>query len=530
MPIRQASAHENPDVVVVGGGPAGSTAATLLTRAGFKVRLFERERFPRPHVGESLLPATLAVLDGIGVLDAIEGEGFKRKWGATMCWGRDSEPWSWYFKETNKRFPHAYQVWRPRFDQILLDHSRACGVDVHEGTGVKRVLFDGDRATGIELDTGEFIGAAMVVDASGQSSLIARQRSLKVWDAEFRNLAVFGYFHDCAHLHPPDDGNIFIESYANGWLWKIPLANGVSSIGAVVDRDFGATSIRVSGLRTFFADQIAAAPRSAAMVADARMDSPPKAVRDWSYSASSMTGPGWVLVGDAACFVDPLFSTGVHLAVTAAHIGAAYVVSALSDPDLADEASTAFERMYRTQYEHFHELARLFYAGNRSVDSYFWETRRITGERRSPREAFVRAVSGQAAAGYERSVLSRAELPSSFETAVAAAQPTSSAVDVARIRPALAPGFSLVRTAVLGDGRFEPGHVIRGEHRVDLPVSPLVAHLVRHVERHRDASTVPEIARLIASENGVPTTQILPHLLEATRLLVRDRVLKDSGQ
>lgn len=526
MPVRQANARNNADVVVVGGGPAGSTAATLLARAGFKVRLFERERFPRLHIGESLLPATLAVLDGIGVFDAIKAEGFKRKLGATMCWGRDSEPWTWYFRETNKRFPHAYQVWRPRFDEILLDHSRACGVDVHEGTGVKRVVFDGDRATGIELKSGERIGAAMVVDASGQSSLIARQRSLKVWDPEFRNLAVYGYFKDCAHLNPPDDGNIFIESYANGWLWKIPLANGMSSIGAVVDREFGAKAIRASGLRAFLDDQIAAAPYTAALVDDGEPDSPPKAVRDWSYSASSMTGPGWVLLGDAACFVDPLFSTGVHLAVTAAHIGAAYVVSALSDPDIADAASTAFERMYRTQYEHFHELARLFYAGNRSVDSYFWETRRITGERRSPREAFVRAVSGQAAAGYERSVLSRAELPSSFETAVAAAQPTTLDVDVARVRPTLAPGFSLVRTAVLGDGRFEPGHVIRGEHRVDLPVSPLVAHLVRHVERHRDASTVPEIARIIAAENGVPTTRVLPHLLEATRLLLRDRVLE----
>ena len=516
-------------MVVVGGGPAGSTAAALLAQAGLRTLLFERERFPRPHVGESLLPATLALLEQTGALPAVASEGFVKKAGATMCWGRTAEPWSWHFRETNRRFPHAYQVWRPRFDQILLDHARACGADVREGVAVRQVRFENERGVGVTLQEGAKVAAKMVVDASGQRSLLATERRWKRWDSFFRNLAVYGYFRDCPHLPPPDDGNIFIESVAEGWLWKIPLAGGTSSIGAVVDRETGAKAIRALGLREFLQQQIASAPRIAAMVGSREADGEPVAVRDWSYASTRMAGPGYVLLGDAACFVDPLFSTGVHLAVSAAHIGAAYVVSALTDPPIAEAAATAFERAYRTQYQHFHELARLFYASNRSVDSYFWEARRITGEQRPPREAFVRAVSGQAAAGYERSVLAHGALPGDVQAALASTTPAPMVGEISAVPLRLAENTRLARAAVLGTGRFEMGYAVQGESRVDLPVSALVAHLVRGVERGDGAATVAALAKDIAAEQGVVVERIAEPLADAARLLLADGVFVAEG-
>ena len=512
------------DVVVIGGGPAGSTAATLLARAGLSVTVYERSRFPRAHVGESLLPATLAILDDIGVLEAVAAEGFTKKWGATMCWGREPGLWSWYFKETNRRFPHAYQVWRPRFDQILLEHSQASGANVQQGAGVADVEFAEGRATGVRLEDGARVNARFVIDASGQASLIAQKLGLKTWDPEFRNLAVYGYFADCPHLPAPDQGNILIESVRDGWLWKIPLADDLASIGAVVDRQVGSKGIREHGLRGFLLGQIAASKHVAGLVGARQPTSEPVATRDWSYTATPFAGPGHVIVGDAACFVDPLFSTGVHLAISAAHIAAAYVATALREPGLANEAAAAFERMYRTQYEHFHELARLFYAGNRTVDSYFWAARRITGTDAAPREAFVRAVSGQSGAGYERSVLARGVLPAAFAEVADAVQPVAVQGDILAMRPRLAEGLALVETAVLADGCFERGYAVRGENRVDLPVSTLVAHLVKRVAEGCGRDSVADLAAAVASENRLAAAQVVGPLAAAARLLVQDRV------
>jgi len=190
----------DPDVLVIGGGPGGSTAATALAQKGHNVLLLERERFPREHIGESLLPASMPFLDWLGVLPAVEEAGFLRKWGATMLWGREARPWSWYFRETNKRWPHTYQVWRAKFDQILLENARANGVDAREGHRVTEVVFENGRAVGARFRAEDGVEqsaqAKFVVDASGQAALLGHARGLRRWDDFFRNMAVYAYYED----------------------------------------------------------------------------------------------------------------------------------------------------------------------------------------------------------------------------------------------------------------------------------------------------------------------------------------------
>ena len=164
-------------IIVIGGGPGGSTAATLLARQGFKVTLFEREVFPREHVGESLLPASIPILENLGVIEEIEAAGFTPKYGATMVWGKDPEPWSWHFAETNASYPHAYQVWRPTFDQMLLNNAERHGVDVRQGWRVVEATVESAEPPTLKVESNdgatETVEADWIVDASGQNGFLA---------------------------------------------------------------------------------------------------------------------------------------------------------------------------------------------------------------------------------------------------------------------------------------------------------------------------------------------------------------------
>ena len=486
------------DVIVIGGGPAGSSAATMLARQGVSVLLLERARFPRDHIGESLLPASIPVLEELGVMPAIEREGFLPKWGATMVWGSQTTPWTWRFKETNTRHPHSYQVWRPRFDQILLENCRDQGVDVREGHQVTDLIFDGDRVAGVrftsEGSSPQEARAEYIVDATGQEGLIGRRLGLRRWDDFFKNLAVYAYFQSAQGLPSLDENNIFIESYDQGWLWSIPLHNGLTSVGAVVDSAVGQKGISGLGALDFLNDQIQHSQYTARMLQDSVMAAGPSVVRDWSYDSERLVGDGFVLAGDAGCFVDPLFSSGVHLALMSGVLAAAYVTTALKGGDIVGPAALAYQETYHNEYVQFRELARLFYSSNRSVDSYFWEARRISRyQDSSPRESFIRTVAGQSPRGYERAVINSGQAPTDFldgvnhlEADLARRKALADAASedfLWESRPSKAPGVQTLRKPVVGQGEYVWGHVLTTPARTEgVPVSGFVALLLSRLD------------------------------------------------
>ena len=542
-------------IVVLGGGPAGSTAATLLARQGWEVLLLERERFPREHVGESLLPASIPILETLGVIEDVEAAGFTPKYGATMVWGRDDAPWSWHFRETNERYSHAYQVLRPQFDQILLENSRRAGVEVREGWRALDVRFEGERAAAVVCrpeDGGaeQTIEAAWVVDATGQAGLIGRRLALRETDEFFRNLAVYSYFHGAQRLERIDAGNIFIEAFEHGWSWAIPLPDDVMSVGVVVDAAWGAERLAEASPEQFLERQLASAAHTRAMLASASRIEQARVVRDWSYVSQRLVGEGYILVGDAACFVDPLFSSGVHLALSSAVLASAYVTSALRTPEMRGPAAEVYTQLYMQQYRQFREMAALFYASNRSADSYFWEARRLVGGGDgigggpTAREAFIAAVAGQPPQGYERVVLERGEAPPDFVQGVAAVEreraererTATALIDrqwpdrspLLDLTPILAEGVELERKPVVGEGQFEWGAVVSSPSRPQgAPVSLVVARLVQGIDGRQTAREV--IGAMLEGVSEQQRAQLLPGLLTALRVLYVDGMIAGFG-
>ncbi|NTW43847.1 MAG: NAD(P)/FAD-dependent oxidoreductase [Anaerolineaceae bacterium] len=372
-------------VLVVGGGPAGSTAAGLLAREGFDVTLLELSKFPRYHIGESLLPTILPIMDLLGVREKLETYGFQRKHGAYLEWG--SETWALDFGELSGNYTHAFQVERSEFDLLLLNHAAENGAKVFENVEVRSLEFDGERPIRAnwqkKSDNGHApeqgsISFDFLIDGSGRNGIMANHYlKNRKYHNVFQNIGVWGYWKNVDRMATGREGDIAVGSIPNGWLWGIPLSNDTMSIGAVMHKNVFRDN-KTKSLETLYAEAIEASPLLKKIVKNGEMISGVSSETDYSYASDKFCGPGYFMIGDAACFLDPLLSSGVHLATMSAMLAAASITSFDRGDVTLEEAQGFFENSYRQAYLRFLVFLSAFYDVGRTKESYFWEAQRVT--------------------------------------------------------------------------------------------------------------------------------------------------------
>ena len=338
------------DVVVIGGGPAGSTMATLLAREGFQVCLLEREHHPRFHIGESLLPANVRLFDALGVRAQVHAIGMP-KWGVQFVSPQHQHSAFVEFSQAwNKSMPMAWQVRRSDLDELLFRHAREQGATTIEGCQVRGVEFDDDGATvSATLDDGtpRRWRAAYVVDASGRDTLLAGQFQSKTRNPKHNSAAIYGHFKNAKRLEGDKrEGHISIFWFEHGWIWFIPLADGTTSVGATCWPAYLKT--RDKPLKDFFLATLATLPALMERLQEATLiDDQVHATGNYSYSASQATGTRWLMLGDAFAFVDPVFSSGVYLAMESAFKAMPVIQASLRQPSQALAERRRFEAHMR---------------------------------------------------------------------------------------------------------------------------------------------------------------------------------------
>src|SRR5436190_1283900 len=362
------SSSGSPDVIVIGGGPAGSTVSTLIAQKGYRVELFEREHFPRFHIGESLIPETYWVLGRLNMLDKMRNSHFVKKHSVQFVnsSGKLSAPF--YFWD-NK--PHecsqTWQVVRSEFDRMMLDNAREHGVEAHEGVQVTDVLFEGRRAIGIRIRAGDGsireVRAKVIVDASGQSGLLQQKFKLRVWDPTLNKGAIWTYWEGAYRDTGRDEGATMVIQTANrqGWFWYIPLHDNRVSVGVVAPFDHLFKG-RVSHEQTY-QEEVARCEAVKSRISGARRLTGYFATRDYSYRASQLAGDGWVLVGDAFAFLDPLYSSGVLLALKSGEMAADAIVEGINSGDVSAAQLGKWGPAFNKGVDRMRRLVCEFYDG-----------------------------------------------------------------------------------------------------------------------------------------------------------------------
>lgn len=348
MPLDSASPQDGTpcDVLIIGGGPAGSTAATLLAARGRRVVLVEKDRHPRFHIGESLLPLNLRIFERLGVQEKIAAIGVHKP-GARFVSDAHGKHVAFSFAAgLNQDYTHSYQVRRSEFDEVLFARARAAGADAREGMRVLDVALDaraGHRVTARD-EAGALHGfrARFVIDASGRDTFLAATMGTKARNPHNNTAALYGHFRGVAPFEAEEDGNITIHLFDEGWFWMIPLTRGVMSVGVVSNPGF--FKRRRGSAEDFFLETLRAVPSVARRIEGAELVSEVTTTGNYSYASKVMRGDGWLMAGDSYAFIDPVFSSGVLLAMASAEMGAEVADAWLDDPARGAVLARRFER------------------------------------------------------------------------------------------------------------------------------------------------------------------------------------------
>ncbi len=351
------------DAIVIGGGPGGSAAATFLARAGKRVLLLEKEHFPRFHIGESLLPYNRRLFDEMGVLPVLEAAGFPRKLGAQFHLGNASKVLKLVFRNgCFTRETTAFQVERATFDQLLLNHARACAAEVREGcTVTKCSTAAGEAVVDARSQSGQpdRFRAAFLVDASGRGNFTGNQEGLRVIHPSLKKLAVFGHFEGVLLDDGSAAGDTVIVRLENKWFWIIPISDKKVSVGCVMDQDeFAQAKLPPAEVfHRLWHSSAAMRPR----MANARLLNTIQTTTDFSYYNRRLVGRRLLRVGDAAGFMDPIFSAGVYLAMYSGKLAAQVVLDSLAAGDDGDQRLKLYEKRVFRAMEFYWELVEAFY-------------------------------------------------------------------------------------------------------------------------------------------------------------------------